>query len=270
MGWSFTADLQGFPAEAEAWLLRDPVRSTVPLTVLNRIRQGDEQNGMLLGWYTGGGAVAGVVVHTPPFPLILGDLPGEAIGALAEALRGREVRGVSGPRETVAAFGAAWPRPVRDRMAMRLYRLGELRPHAVDGEARAAEAGDEELVVAWYRAFFAEAEPANAGVDPTTPVRGRIAEREIVLWEAGGEPVALAALSSPIAGMSRIGPVYTPPRSRRRGYGAAATHAATRSAIDAGAERVLLFTDLANPTSNSIYQALGYRPVDDYASTHFG
>ncbi|WP_248958872.1 GNAT family N-acetyltransferase [Sphaerisporangium perillae] len=87
-----------------------------------------------------------------------------------------------------------------------------------------------------------------------------------MILEDGGRPVAMAGFSRPIIGMSRIGPVYTPPEARRRGYGAAVTHGATRAAEEAGADLLLLFTDLANPTSNSIYQALGYRAVADYAS----
>ncbi|MEV4678910.1 GNAT family N-acetyltransferase, partial [Actinomadura sp. NPDC049382] len=63
--------------------------------------------------------------------------------------------------------------------------------------------------------------------------------------------------------VARIAPVYTPDEHRRRGYGAAVTAAATRAALDVGAEDVVLFTDLANPTSNGVYRRIGYRPVED-------
>jgi len=91
-----------------------------------------------------------------------------------------------------------------------------------------------------------------------------------MVWEDEGRPVAMAGFSSPVAGMARVGPVYTPVGSRRRGYGSAVTHAASMAARAAGATEVVLFTDLANPTSNAIYQALGYRPVADYATIWFG
>ena len=67
----------------------------------------------------------------------------------------------------------------------------------------------------------------------------------------------------PVHGMVRIGPVYTPPERRGRGYASAATAALSQRLLDAGAEEVLLYTDLANPVSNSIYQRIGYRPVED-------
>jgi predicted GNAT family acetyltransferase len=37
----------------------------------------------------------------------------------------------------------------------------------------------------------------------------------------------------------------------------------TRRLIAGGRQFCFLFTDLANPTSNSIYQRVGYRPVTD-------
>ena len=83
------------------------------------------------------------------------------------------------------------------------------------------------------------------------------------LWEAAGQPVSLAGLSRPVAGQARLGPVYTPPGLRGRGYGGAVTWAVSRAALDAGITGVVLFTDLANPTSNALYQRLGYRPVAD-------
>ncbi|MFJ9947772.1 GNAT family N-acetyltransferase [Kitasatospora sp. NPDC091207] len=91
----------------------------------------------------------------------------------------------------------------------------------------------------------------------------RTADGRLHLWEDGGTPVAMAGNSPVIAGMSRIGPVYTPGERRGRGYASGVTAAATAHALAQGATEVLLYTDLANPTSNSIYQQLGYRPVED-------
>ncbi|MCQ0020489.1 GNAT family N-acetyltransferase [Actinomadura madurae] len=73
----------------------------------------------------------------------------------------------------------------------------------------------------------------------------------------------MAGRTPAVGGMARVAPVYTPAGHRRRGYGAAVTAAATRDAQDAGAADVVLFTDLGNPTSNSVYRRLGYRPVED-------
>jgi len=76
--------------------------------------------------------------------------------------------------------------------------------------------------------------------------------------------VSTLALSPQIAGTVRIGPVYTPPEHRRRGYASAAVAAASRQALARGASRCMLFTDLANPTSNKIYAAVGFRRFADW------
>jgi GNAT superfamily N-acetyltransferase len=240
----FTSDLTEFPAAAESWLRGDPVLNTVPLTVLARLRQGLWSDDAMLAWLTDGDAVRGVAVQTPPHPVVLAEIPPDSVRPLAEALGARALPGVSGSLAQADAFTAAWAKPESGRMAQRLYRLGTLEAAGAEGTARDA--------------------------DPGPQVKVRVEHGELVLWEAGGRPVAMAAFSTPLARMSRVGPVYTPPESRRHGYGSAVTHAATAAARQAGASEVLLFTDLANPTSNSIYQALGYRPVTDYVTIWFG
>lgn len=258
------------PDAVEKWLRRSPAMNTIPLTVLDRIRRGLPADGMLLGWLTEGEEIHGMTLHTPPRPLLLPDLPEDAARTLAPALRarGHRVNGVSGPREPAEAFARTWGRPEAERMSMRLYRLGTLTAPAVPGSARTARRDDEELLIEWQRAFTVEAE-GHGDDNPAPLIRQKIQRQEVVLWEDGGRPVSRADFTVPVAGMSRIGYVYTPPSERRRGYGTAVTHAASRAALDAGAELVLLFTDLANPTSNSIYQAIGYRPVADYAQITF-
>jgi predicted GNAT family acetyltransferase len=70
--------------------------------------------------------------------------------------------------------------------------------------------------------------------------------------------------------MSRIAPVYTPPEQRGHGYASAVTAAVTQIALDRGSGKVLIFTDLANPTTNHIYPAIGYEAMSDSAEYRFG
>ncbi len=95
------------------------------------------------------------------------------------------------------------------------------------------------------------------------PVDERLGYRGLTLWEADGVSVSLAGLTRTVAGMVRVGPVYTPPELRGRGYASAATVTVSQAALNAGVREVVLYTDLANPTSNALYQRLGYRPVED-------
>lgn len=271
MRWTLTADVDDFVAAAESWLLRDPVRNTVVLTVLRGIRSGQFSEDPLLGWVADEeGTVAGAICHTPPYPLLLGTVQPGALPSLAAALieRERSIPGVTGPVAVAEAFAGAWWRPESGRRSERLYRLGTLRTAAAPGKARLVSAAEIPEAVGWVRAFQEEAH-ADRGVDPTPVVSARVNREELLWWEEGDRRVSLAGVSAPIAGMSRVGPVYTPPELRGRGYGSAVTYAASRKALDDGATEVLLFTDLGNPTSNSIYQRLGYRPIGDYATIHF-
>jgi RimJ/RimL family protein N-acetyltransferase len=274
MAWIFTSDVEVFAGAAEPWLLRDPVRNTVLLTVLRGIRAGVHSGDVLLAWLEEDGRTVAAAVQTPPRGLLLPDLPGGSVPSLATALieAERAVPGISGPLAQAEAFAASWWRPVARRTPERLYRLETVTPlrRPVPGAARTAGTGDRELLADWFADFHLEALGEQAADGILAVVSSRIGREELVLWEDGGRPVACAAFSVPIAAMSRIGPVYTPPEFRGRGYGEAVTRAVTREALDAGATEVLLFTDLGNAASNSVYQAIGYRAVADYAEIAFG
>ncbi|GAA4371492.1 GNAT family N-acetyltransferase [Actinomadura verrucosospora] len=271
MAWKLTGDVEEFLARAEGFLCADPVANTVPLTVTKAIRTlgPDLYPKALFGWWTAGGDVAGTCVWTGPYPVLLSAMPGPAASELAEVLAGREpaVPGVNGTQETAENFADAWTRrtgsPARVARHERLHRLAglDMPDPPPEGAARVADVGDQDLVRDWYAAFRRDA--GGHGDPNTAMIDGRLAEGGIVLWEAGGRPVALAGRTPAIAGTARVAPVYTPAEHRRRGYGAAVTAAVTRAAQDAGAEEVVLFTDLANPTSNGVYHRLGYRPVED-------
>jgi predicted GNAT family acetyltransferase len=105
--------------------------------------------------------------------------------------------------------------------------------------------------------------------DVESLLHDQLPDGRALLWEAGGSPRALATRSRLAAGMVRIQQVYTPPELRGRGYAGAATAAATQAALDAGATEVVLNTDLANPTSNALYQRLGFEPVEDRTIVEF-
>jgi predicted GNAT family acetyltransferase len=147
---------------------------------------------------------------------------------------------------------------------MRLYRLGELIPPQPppSGAARLASSGDAGLLVDWFIAFVRDTGLHEAG-DQTAAVADYLSYGRLTLWEDGGTPVSMAGLSRQVAGMARIAHVYTPAEIRDRGYGSALTSQVSRAVLAAGAAEVLLYTDLANPVSNSIYQRIGYAPVED-------
>ncbi|MFE9097179.1 GNAT family N-acetyltransferase [Streptomyces sp. NPDC007264] len=276
--WRFTEDLDEFLGCAGAFLRSRPALHTVQLTVAERLRSGGRgafgEGTPYFGRLTDGdGTVRATVLRTPPYQLNLTAFGADAADALAARLveDGRTLPSAGGPAETAAAFAAAWERRTKATARLeerqRLYRLGTLVPPepAPPGSARVATPDDRELVARWYAAFCADV-GERVVPDADRWAEDRLASGGITLWETpDGTPVALASVTPEIAGQVRVATVYTPAPLRGRGYAGAATTAVSRAATDSGAEEVLLFADLANPTSNGLYRRLGYRPVADFA-----
>ncbi|GAA4230868.1 hypothetical protein GCM10022254_26700 [Actinomadura meridiana] len=272
MGWTLTDDLDVFLDRAGDFLRDDPVANTVPLTVTQamRARGPGLYDSALFGWWTDGGRVGAAMLWTSGYPPLLSAMPEQAARELAGVLAGRDgaaVPGIEAAWGIAETFARAWTDATgaASRVALRerLYRLTRLAAPdpPPEGAARVAGAADRDLVLDLHAAFHRDA--GGHGEMNRKVVEGKLAEGCLMLWEVEGRPVALAGRTPVVAEMARVAPVYTPTRHRNRGYGAAVTTAATRAAQDAGAAHVVLFTDLANPTSNGIYQRLGYHPVED-------
>jgi predicted GNAT family acetyltransferase len=226
-----------------------------------------------------GGAAVGAATLQPPGPLGLSPATSPEAAAmltasLAASGRGDVVRDVVARPEVAEAFAAAWHdqtgRTAHVHMRELLYRIDEAPDvPAIPGSFRRAGGDDVDLLVRWYADFTLEAwgEPLAEDLDR---VRRRMADRVdaagtgTLLWEDGGQPVAMAHYGGMTPSGVRIGPVYTPSAQRWRGYGTALTAALTRDLLARGRRGVFLFTDAGNATSNSIYSAIGYRKVADH------
>jgi GNAT superfamily N-acetyltransferase len=273
-------DAGEFARLARPLLEPDPLRHTSVLTVLHGVLHGAIEPVTMLTLHEGS-AVVGALLRTAGLPALVSGVPRRGVPAVVEALQERDPEpvGAQGPAEEAEAVAGAWAArtgaTVAVGMRMRLFALDTLRPpDGVPGAARAVGPDDEagiDRLAAWRGAFDAELDATWP--HPPTPredvVRALVGGAGELLWEVGGEPVAHAAVRAVVAGMSRIGPVYTPHEHRRRGYAAAVTAAAVRWAQDRGARHVLLYTDLANPTTNRLYPRLGFRPRYDAVELRF-
>jgi RimJ/RimL family protein N-acetyltransferase len=279
--WHSTDDLDEFLTRAGDFLRSRPDLHTVLLTVTEGLRTrglhgyGDEAP--FFGLLEEDGRVRGAYFRTPPYRLHLTPLSAAGADSLAAHLTalGRALPGAGAEAGTAAAFAEAWRRhtgatPV-PYQRQRLYRLGTLTvPHPVpQGRARIAQERDRELLVRWFGEFSRDI-GEREGLRAESWADARLAYDGAVLWETpDGTPVSMAGLTPQVAGQIRVAPVYTPAPLRGRGYAGAATAEVSRLARERGAEEVLLFTDLANPTSNGLYQRIGYRPVADFAVYDF-
>jgi uncharacterized protein len=264
---AFTVERTDSPSDAlvaaGAHLATDPIRHNLVLTLLHN-RAAHPEPGRY--WVVREGVrAAGVVLQSPlGFAATATPMAAPAIAAGIDAVVTEGVRlpGVTGEALTAARFAGHWTErtgtgawPVQGQ---RLYEVDEVvaRP-TPGGRERAATAYDLEVAIRWFEAFGVEIGDARDDLAPL--VARRLTAGHLWFWEQDG-PVALGAVSDPVEGVARIGPVYTPPERRGRGYGSALV-AALSAAVRARGTRCILYTDLANPTANSMYRKLGYRAV---------
>ncbi|HEV8563286.1 MAG TPA: GNAT family N-acetyltransferase [Actinomycetota bacterium] len=267
------SDVRDFFREAEGVLMRDEGRHNLILGIAGTLVD-------LPGLYPehelwvveSAGSVVGAALRTPPFNLVLAEpLVDGVIEALADHLGPiGELPGVVANRPFAEEFAARWTvvtgAPGAHRMSQGVYSLREVRDVAeADGRARPATEADRALLMRWLREFSEEALPEgrwNEERAERTLDRQLSGAQEtgIWIWE-DGEPVSLAGFGGRTPNGVRVGPVYTPPDRRRQGYATALVAELSARQLARGRRFCFLYTDLANPTSNAVYERIGYRRV---------
>ena len=226
------------------------------------------------------GEVMWVGLMTPPFNiLVTRPAQPDALDFAAEALHtgGVSLPGVTGALPEVDDFADRWERLTglkrRLRMGQGIYAVQEVRPpEGVSGQMRLAADSDRGLLAEWLRAFAAESTPEESPhleVDQIITRRLESSHGGFALWEDAGESVSVSGFGGETPTGIRIGPVYTPPALRGRGYASALVAELSRGLLAAGRDYCFLYTDLANPNSNRIYQRVGYERVCDSADYAF-
>jgi predicted GNAT family acetyltransferase len=260
---AFGRDPRWVLSEAGAFLASDPVRHNLVLTLLHARVAYPEPGRYWLA--RDGDSVVGVVFQSPlDFFATLTPMPPEAVAGLVDAIVGAAVDlpGVNGEAATAARFAGQWTErhgsaafPVEGQRIYELARRPQVAP--VGGCPRRATTDDRDLVVGWMGRFFSDVGQEMGEIGPL--VERRLEAGLFWLWEHEG-PASVAANSEPVAGVVRIQAVYTPPERRKRGYAGACVGDLSRRMVEEG-YRCMLYTDLGNPTSNSVYRRIGYRAV---------
>ncbi|MEU1293305.1 GNAT family N-acetyltransferase [Streptomyces sp. NPDC005840] len=280
--WQLTDDVDHFLARAGDFLRSRRTVHTTWLTLTEKLRTlGVAAHGAgvpLLGRAERDGAVRAAFFSFPASRrlTVTALTAGQADGLAALLIaRGHRLTGVTAEEETAAAFAAAWRRRTGAtpsvRVRIRLRRLGTLTPPrpVPAGGARSVGEDDHEHLMSWCRAFAADV-GEDVTVDAATWAGTRFAEKRYTYWQTpDGTPVSMAGANPMVAGQVRIDPVYTPSHLRGRGYAGAVTVAAVRAALAAGADELVLFTNAANPTSNALYERIGFSPVTDFVAYDF-
>ena len=273
-----------FLARAQAELARDEALNSLALGIALRLQQSPEplETPPYLATVEAEGKLIMAAVMTPPFRLIIAsnqlNLFDEAPSLLIHNLReqGWSVPGVIGPVPLSDLFAQVWTNLTGEVAHLRTHeRLFELTrviaPRPGPGVLRLATPDDATRIACWVAAFQQEALGIPLSDEEAAFwARTRIGNGEIFLWVLPDESVvSLVATSRPMSRTISIGPVYTPPEFRGQGYASRSVAALSRQLLENGWERCCLFTDLSNPTSNSIYQKVGYQSISDFNEYDF-
>jgi GNAT superfamily N-acetyltransferase len=252
--------------DAGSFLRSDPVRHNVILTLLElRITYPEPGRYWIVRLDDD---VSGVVLQSPTdFYATFTPMVRPAVTAVVDAIVDQDIHvpGINGEAATAARFAGHWTERTRSAACpvggQRIYEVERVvAPERVSGRLRAAAREDRDAVVTWFEGFHSET-GESSGHAPAVVAKHLLRAGQLWVWE-DEVPVAVAGLSEPVADVVRVGPVYTPPDRRGRGY-ASALVAAVSTAVLEREQRCILYTDLGNPTSNAIYRAIGYRAVEE-------
>jgi hypothetical protein len=221
-----------------------------------------------------GGVVVACALRTPPYSALVSRAGRNAVDLLVTDLLDKypDLPTVAGPEPTITSFGELWTgrtgASVGPKMHMRLLEARQVLPLTPPpGTFRVATEADLPTVAGWAQACFDEIGLDDPS-DPGEMARGQIEEGSLYVWH-DERLVSMAAWAGRTGNTARINAVYTPPEHRGRGYASACVASLTQRLLDEGLQSCCLYADLANPTSNKIYQAVGYRPVCDVTELCF-
>jgi uncharacterized protein len=272
-------DAAEFLREAGSLLLPNEARENLILGIAGTMVAAPDRYPERRFWLLAdGGETVAAALRTPPFNLVLAKPRDDAALATLVAAIDDELPGVVGGRPKADEFARLWSerRGVTTRVLREqgIYALEKVQPMTRPlGAARAATRDDRPLLLEWLAAFGEEAlEEGDPGrIEAVKIVEQRLGADDggFLLWEDAGEQVSVAGWGGPTPNGIRVGPVYTPPPLRGRGYATALTAELSQRLLDEGRSFCFLYTDLANPTSNAIYERIGYVRVGESAMIAF-
>jgi len=209
-----------------------------------------------------GKVVAAVIRNISKMVVSREALPGAMAIIAADAIADPGLHGILGPLASLQSFARGSKREWTDGRGTTIYLCDHVeRPGSVVGQRHIAMPTDRGLLAQWVEAFHAEAMNGGSRAEAEAATDRYIASGMMHLWLVEQTPVACAAVVGPSPHAIRIGPVYTPPENRRRGYASALVADLSQDQLDRGKAFTYLYADRDNETSNSIYQKIGYRVV---------
>ena len=272
-------NLKTFHQAVHNTLMTHEAQNILPLGNIRMGLQGDTRFGTpehwLMATVTDSTGIHLAALMTPPHNMALyatdNKINQPAIQALVKGLENTPVPGVIAEKSLAEAFAEAYTTQHKSTftiaMSQRIYQLTQVNPAIPQvGNLRPLQEQDMYFFPYWKEAFNATLDYTATTMDMplhSQTYLDRLVSNTIYILEVEGIPVSMAGISRPMERVVGVGHVYTPPYYRGKGYASAAVAKLSQQLLDKGFEKCVLYTDLANPTSNSIYQKIGYAPIGD-------
>ncbi len=272
-------DTREFFDRAREYLLEKELIHSLLLRVAKRLADNPQyspENSPYLAIVENNDRVVAVALRTPPRNLILSQVKDlTALEKIAEDVykNNPEIPGVTGLKKETEIFVKIWKyltgRDCQISMKLRIHKLEKVRSIAnAKGHLALANQENRDILLDWAEKFYREA-TGTVPVNINKEVDRYLKEKNVYFWQDNKQFVSFVNASRSTLNSADIGPVYTPPEYRRKGYATAMVAELSQKLLDRGFKYCLLFTDLANPTSNNIYRQIGYEPVSDWNEYSF-
>jgi uncharacterized protein len=282
MNIKYYSNATDFLTQTRAYLARDEAVYSLVAGIAGIVAQFPHRYGQDDPWFCSvdtKGEINAAAMRTPPFSVLIAYFSGDKQQVAKKLIEAVSfsftvIPGVNAEKELGDIFAGLWRRKkgvkIVSSQAQRIYRLDKVNDVPLaSGKMRLATMADLELVKKWNHAFNIDCFGPDRNQPEPDPTFG-IQQGMVYFWEDGGMPVSKASKSRTSDNGASVGGVYTPPALRRRGYAMSCVAELSRKILQSGKKFCTLRTDLANPTSNSIYREIGYRPLCDAVEHMFG
>jgi GNAT superfamily N-acetyltransferase len=275
----FYENVEEFYEISFPYLLKHEAENNLLLTILISLNQNKEQyeeEAPLLFSLKDNKNIKIIALRTPPHDLIIAYSDTfEAIDILVDELYNRKIKlpGVLSFKEAADTFAKLWSEKNSIRCNLlrkeRVFKLIEVSEEYIgDNDFSVASKIHQTLVLKWAREMIKEAlvDATEGYVEHTIKNITKEFEENnyrFYLLFNNSVPVSMVRKAGKTPNGNFVNFVYTPPSLRRKGYATECVAKMSKLLLEEGNKYCFLFTDLSNPTSNSIYQKIGYRPVID-------
>lgn len=268
-----------FYQRVEDYLLKDELLHNLQLGICNRLIDNSKiyEIKPYLATVEQDENIIAVAIMIIPYNLLLSQVEDlKAIDILVQDLQQKyqSLTNVNAPVMESEAFAEKWclfsGKSYKSKLSLRIFKLEKVEfPSQVQGNLRLATENDKQLLKSWHDAFNFEAlGKRSSELDSESWVDKVLQKKTAYLWDSE-IPVSIACSTRSTANGIGISMVYTPPEHRKKGYASACVAGLSQTLLDQGYKFCFLFTDLSNPTSNKIYQQIGYQAVADWNNYSF-